>query len=432
MGSSMKIESTHPLKGRRLLVAVSGSIAAVKTPILVSALVKAGAQVRCIITPSASRLVSPIALATLSRNQCYQDEDQWSPKETRPLHIALAEWAEIVVVAPLSASSLARWTQGLADGLLASLLLASECPVIAAPGMNTGMWENPAVQSNWEKIKLNPKVLPLSPSFGLLACDRLGEGRMVDPELIELAISSALIDKDKTGIIKRDLEAKRILVTSGPTIEALDPARLITNRSSGRMGVLIAQAARFRGAQIDLVHGPLQLPQSWLEGLNTHSVNDAIEMQAILRDLQPYADVVVMAAAVADLRKKGGANSNKISKEYLLTSIENSFEAVPDLLAEIANRRSKGQVILGFSALTGNDIEIEKIGKEKKQLKGCDLLMANPIDRVGQGFEGNTNGGFLIGANGMVKTIPVTSKLALAHQLLDEILELKPNISQNN
>ena len=163
----MKIEETRPLEGRRLLIAASGSIAAVKTPTLVSTLIKAGAEVRCILTPSAARLVSPLALATLSRHRCYQDEALWSPKEARPLHIELAEWAEIVVVAPLSASSLARWSQGLADGLLASLLIACECPVIAAPAMNTGMWEHLSIQSNWRKLKSDFRVLPLPPSSGL-------------------------------------------------------------------------------------------------------------------------------------------------------------------------------------------------------------------------------------------------------------------------
>ena len=428
----MNIETTCPLKGRRLLIAASGSIAAVKTPLLVSALIKAGAQVRCIITPSAAHLVSPLALATLSRNRCYQDVDQWNPQESKPLHIALAEWAEIVVVAPLSASSLSRWTQGLADGLLASLLLACECPVIAAPAMNTAMWENIAIKSNWQKIQQNRRVLPLPPSSGLLACDRLGDGRMVDPEIIQLAIASALIQKDQNGLLKNDWKGRSLLVTSGPTIEPLDPARVLTNRSSGRMGVILAQAARFRGAKVDLVHGPLQLPQSWLEGLSTYAVMDSIEMEKHLAILQPYADAVAMAAAIADLRKKGGANANKISKEFFLEAIENSLETVPDLLVELVSRRVKGQVLLGFAALTGDDNQIKQLGKAKRESKGCDLLMANPIDRVGQGLEEDKNGGFLLGPKGSITPIPVTTKLALSHQLLDEVLALKPNISQNN
>ena len=146
------------LQGRRILVAASGSIAAVKTPQLVSALVKAGAEVRCVVTPSAAQLVSAVALASLSRHCCYQDDDQWDPRQPRPLHVALAEWAELVIVAPLSATTLARWTQGLGDGLLASLLLACECPVVAAAAMNTGMWSQPAVRRNWALLGDDPRV----------------------------------------------------------------------------------------------------------------------------------------------------------------------------------------------------------------------------------------------------------------------------------
>ena len=180
------------LKGQRVLVAASGSIAAVKTPLLVSALVQAGAQVRCVITASAARLVSPVALATLSRHPCFQDKDQWDPGRPRPLHIELAEWADLLVVAPLSATSLSRWVQGDGDGLLASLLLACECPIVAAPAMNTAMWRHSAVQRNWRHLLDDPRVLPLAPEGGLLACDRLGTGRMADPVRIELAAASAL------------------------------------------------------------------------------------------------------------------------------------------------------------------------------------------------------------------------------------------------
>ena len=420
----MKTEAASPLVGRRLLVAVTGSIAAVKTPLLVSALIKAGAEVRCLVTPSAARLVSPVALASLSRHRCYQDEDQWNPSEPRPLHIALAEWAEIVIVAPLSATSLARWTHGLAEGLLASVLLASERPVVAAAAMNTAMWSNPAVRRNWLELQSDPRVLQLAPESGLLACDRLGDGRMVDPKLIELAVASGLLQVDQTGRLKRDWQGRRLLVSAGPTLEALDQARLLTNRSSGRMGVLLAQAARLRGAEVDLVHGPLNLPLAWLEGLETHSVTSAVEMQSMLLELQPSADAVVMAAAVADVRRFGSAKAEKLPKEAFLKSLEQDWEEVPDLLAELVLRRTTGQVLLGFAALAGDDAQIQALGEEKRLRKGCDLLMANPIDRPGQGFESNLNGGWLL-AEGGVRSLPVTSKLVLAHQLLDALLEVQ-------
>ncbi len=424
----MKTETNSPLKGRRLLVAASGSIAAVKTPLLVSNLIKAGAEVRCLITPSAAKLVSPTALASLSRHRCYQDEDQWSSREPRPLHIALAEWAEIVIIAPLTASTLSRWSYGLGEGLLASMLLACEKPVIAAAAMNTAMWSNEAVRMNWEKLVNQPKVLPLSPCSGLLACDRIGEGRMADPELIELAIKSALIQIHKNGEFKRDLAGIRLLVTAGPTLEALDQARVITNRSSGRMGVFLAQAARMRGAKVELVHGPLQLPETWLEGLNAHPVSNSEEMRTALTELQSNVDVIAMTAAVADFKKKGSHEKTKLSKKSLLNSLENGLETTPDLLSELGKNRHKDQVLLGFSALTGKDEEIQKIGEAKRINKACDLLMANPIDRKGQGFESNSNGGFLLGPGGMVRAFPVTSKLDLAHDLLDAVLEIRSNI----
>ena len=425
----MKIEAARPLMGRRLLVAVTGSIAAVKTPLLVSALIKAGAEVRCLVTPSAARLVSPVALASLSRHRCYQDEDQWNSSEPRPLHVALAEWAELVIVAPLSATSLARWTQGLAEGLLASLLLACERPVLAAAAMNTAMWSNPAVRRNWQELQTDPRVLPLVPESGLLACDRIGDGRMADPKLIELAVVSGLLQADETGRLQRDWQGRRLLVTAGSTVEVLDPARLLINRSSGRMGVLLAQAARLRGAQVDLVHGPLKLPVAWLEGLAAYPVTSADEMQDMLAQLQSKADAVAMAAAVADVRRVNPAQTEKLSKDCLLQSFSQGWEQVPDLLAELVLRRPVGQVLLGFAALTGNEAQIQQLGEEKRLRKGCDLLMANPIDRPGQGFEEDFNGGWLLAAGGSVRSLPVTSKLALAHQLLDAILEVQVVIS---
>jgi len=243
-----------PLADRRILVAISGSIAAVKMPLVVSALVQRGAQVRCLLTPSAAQLVSPVALACLSRNPCLLDGDQWSHQASRPLHVELAEWAELVLVAPLSATSLGRWVHGLADTLLASTLLACEAPVLAAAAMNTAMWAAPAVRRNWELLESFERVLPLGPAPGLLACDRQGDGRMAEPLQLLLALECLQL-----WGWQRDWSGLRLLVTAGPTREPLDPARCITNPSSGRMGVLLAQAARLRGAEVTLVHGPLAL-----------------------------------------------------------------------------------------------------------------------------------------------------------------------------
>ncbi|HYP03785.1 MAG TPA: flavoprotein, partial [Cyanobium sp.] len=182
MRTDRQVPATDPLAGRRVLVLISGSIAAVKLPSLVSALVHRGALVRCVLSPAASRLVSPVALASLSRHPCHLDEDQWSHRAARPLHVELAEWADLVLLAPLSATTLGRWVQGLADSLLASVLLAGEAPVLVAPAMNTAMWDAPAVRRNWLELQSWERVLPLAPGSGLLACDRVGEGRMAEPD----------------------------------------------------------------------------------------------------------------------------------------------------------------------------------------------------------------------------------------------------------
>jgi len=186
-------------------------------------------------------LVSPVALASLSRHRCYLEADQWDSASSRPLHIELAEWAELAIVAPLSASSLSRWSQGSADGLLASVLLAMEAPVIAAPAMNTAMWRHPAVQRNWQQVQSFPGVIPLVPASGLLACDRVGDGRMADPLLIELAAASVFSRGSGIPEVTLDCSGMTVLVSAGPTQEMIDPARFLSNRSSGRMGVLLAQ-----------------------------------------------------------------------------------------------------------------------------------------------------------------------------------------------
>ena len=417
----MRTEQASPLCGRRVLVAVSGSIAAVKTPFLVSALVKAGAEVRCVVTTSGAALVSPVALASLSRHRCYLEADQWDPAASRPLHIELAEWAELTIVAPLSASSLARWSQGSADGLLASVLLATEGPVIAAPAMNTAMWRHRSVQRNWLQIQDFPGVLPLLPVSGLLACDRVGDGRMADPSLIQLAAASVFSRGSGAPVANCDWSGKSVLVSAGPTQERIDAARFLSNRSSGRMGVLLAQAARFRGANVHLVHGPLDLPETWLEGLQCSAVETGAELGSALQQALPSADALVMTAAVADLRRDA-APPDKLAKQELPAALSSGWTEVPDLLAHLSRQRRPGQLVLGFSALTGNDIHLLERAESKRLAKGCDLMMVNPVDREGRGFGDQPNGGWLLG-DGWSKELPVTDKLSLSHQLLDALIQ---------
>ena len=420
------------IKGKRILVAACGSIAAVKTPLLISSLVKAGAEIKSVITPSAAKLISPLSISTLSRHKCYQNEDQWIKDQTKPLHIELSEWAEIIVIAPLTTSTLAKWTHGWGEGLLASILLAYEGPIIAAAGMNTGMWLNQIVQKNWKALEQHKNVIRLNPAKGRLACDRIGDGKMANPELIELAIMHSLYQMDTKNSLNNDFNGLNLLVTAGPTQEKLDAARLITNRSSGRMGVHIAQAARFRGANVQLIHGPLDLPKGWLEGVNPHAIQNAEEMRNCLQKLQPSADAVVMAAAVADFRRKDGPFLKKINKKDLINSMNDSLEEVPDLLKEIVKKKKAKQIIFGFAALSGDSKEIQEAAKAKKLFKGCDLLMANPIDLANQGFGENPNGGFLIGPDEMVKNFQKCSKTSLSNKLLDALIEIYRNISSKN
>ena len=417
------INSTS-LSGKKILVAVTGSIAAVKAPILVSRLIKAGAEVKCVITQSATNLVSPLSLSTLSRNKCYQDKDQWADSQTKPLHIALAEWAELIIVAPLSATSLSKFTSGSADGLLASILLASQSQIVMAAAMNTSMWENQSVKKNWNYVKTIDQVITLEPSAGLLACDRVGDGKMVNLDIIEMASESAFIFHAENKFLTKDLKDIRFLISAGPTVEALDAARQLTNRSSGKMGVLIAQAAKLRGAEVDLVHGPVSVQQDLLEGLNTYPVRSSNEMGAKIDDLQPSAQVIVMAAAVSDF-KNNSPSEKKISKEFFLKSIFDDLEMTSDLIKNQTKKKLENQIFLGFAAETGSDNEIIEKGEKKRVSKGCDLLMANPIDRAGQGFDENFNSGFLLGPKKMVKKLSFSTKLAISHQLLDEIRNLK-------
>ncbi|AAZ59086.1 Phosphopantothenate-cysteine ligase / Phosphopantothenoylcysteine decarboxylase [Prochlorococcus marinus str. NATL2A] len=417
------INSTS-LSGKKILVAVTGSIAAVKAPILVSRLIKAGAEVKCVITQSATNLVSPLSLSTLSRNKCYQDKDQWADSQTKPLHIALAEWAELIIVAPLSATSLSKFTSGSADGLLASILLASQSQIVMAAAMNTSMWENQSVKKNWNYVKTIDQVITLEPSAGLLACDRVGNGKMVNLDIIEMASESAFIFHAENKFLTKDLKDIRFLISAGPTVEALDAARQLTNRSSGKMGVLIAQAAKLRGAEVDLVHGPVSVQQDLLEGLNTYPVRSSNEMGAKIDDLQPSAQVIVMAAAVSDF-KNNSPSEKKISKEFFLKSVFDDLEMTSDLIKNQTKKKLENQIFLGFAAETGSDNEIIEKGEKKRVSKGCDLLMANPIDRAGQGFDENFNSGFLLGPKKMVKNLSFSTKLAISHQLLDEIRNLK-------
>jgi phosphopantothenoylcysteine decarboxylase/phosphopantothenate--cysteine ligase len=326
--------------------------------------------------------------------------------------VELAEWAELVLLAPLSATTLGRWVHGLGDTLVASVLLACEAPVLVAPAMNTAMWSSPGVAANWQTLQSWERVVTLPPASGLLACDRIGDGRMAEPERLLLGLESLAV-----WGWRRDWRGRRLLVSAGPTREPLDPARCLTNPSTGLMGLYLAQAALLRGAEVDLVHGPLMAPDAWREGLSCHPISTAAELEAALDRLQPQASAIAMAAAVADHRR-AAPRADKIAKEELEAALSGGWETVPDLLAGLVARRSPGQRILGFAAYSGTDLETVRA---KFARKGCDLLFANPIDRPGAGFASATNTGWLLGPGPQETRLEPASKLAIAHRLLSAL-----------
>ena len=394
----------NPIAGRRILVAVCGSIAAVKLPQLVSGLVQQGAQVRCILSPKAEQFVSPLALASLSRQPCNLEAHQWDPCQSRPLHIDLAEWAELVVVAPLSATTLARLVHGMADTLLSSTVLATQAPLLVAPAMNTAMWKAPTVQANWQALCRWPRLLSVSPARGLLACDSRGMGRLPEPELLLQGIRAACT----TGGVA-DLKGLRILCSAGPTREFLDSVRCLTNPSSGRMGVAMALMAALRGAAVQLVHGPLSnVPASWLDPLDTCPVMSAAEMGAALARHLPQVHGLVMAAAVAD-HSPGVTTAVKWAKDAVPNPLH--LQETPDLAAMLAAHMREDQWMLGFAAEHGLD---RTRALEKLRRKGLDWIVLNPVGFAGRGFGNQPNGGALLWADGREHGLASQDKVTMA------------------
>lgn len=385
---------------------VGGGIAAYKVCEVISTLFKAGVQIKAILTQSAQEFITPLTIATLSRHPAYTDLVFWEPIHHRPLHIELGEWAEVFVLAPLTANTLGKLAHGLADNLLTNTVLASCCPVLLAPAMNTDMWEQQSVQRNWQQLLTDSRYHSVGPDAGVLACDRVGSGRMAEPAQILSAIESLL----HTGG-KRDLVGKRVLISTGGTREHLDPVRFIGNPSTGKMGLALAQAALHRGATVTLVHAPA----TWLVplGIRAIPVVSAAQMRQAMLEHFADADVIVMAAAVADVKPAEYA-AEKLPKKLLPTSLP--LEPVPDILAELGQRKQPHQRLIGFAAQTG---DIVTPALQKLKAKQLDAIAANPIDRPGAGFGSDSNQAIFLDRQGRREEIPPCSKLQLAHKLFD-------------
>jgi phosphopantothenoylcysteine decarboxylase/phosphopantothenate--cysteine ligase len=399
---------------QRVLVGVGGGIAAYKVCDVISTLAQADIDVRVMLTAAAEQFITPVTVATLARHPAYSDRHEWSGDRGRPLHIDLGEWAQVMLLAPLTANTLGKLAHGLADNLLTNTVLASTCPILLAPAMNTDMWQQATVQRNWQQLRQDPRYHAVGPGSGRLACDRVGMGRMAEPAEILAQVRSLLYTQGR-----RDLTGRHLLISAGSTREFLDPVRFIGNPSTGKMGIALAQAALHRGAQVTLVHGPMDaaLTQG-LTGISRSPVTTAEEMyQALLTHL-PQADWLIMAAAVADV-KPAQTHTQKLPKADLPESLP--LAPVPDLIATLAQQKHPHQRFIGFAAQTG---DIVPPALDKLRRKGLDVIAANPIDQPHSGFGSDYNQAVLLDAHGRQQAIAPCSKLEMAHDLLDFIQTL--------
>lgn len=396
-------------QARRILVGVGGGIAAYKICTVVSSLIQAGHEVRVILTETAQKFITPLTFSTLARHPAYTDQEFWHPQQARPLHIELGEWAEVFLIAPLTAHTLAKLSQGLADDLLTSTVLASTRPILLAPAMNTVMWGQTVVQRNWANLTADPRYHWLSPRSGRLACDAVGPGRMAEPEELLTLLDSLLL----TGG-KRDLQGKKILISGGGTREYLDAVRFLGNPASGKMGLALAQAGQSRGAEVLLIHGPqsFEIPRE----IDQVTVTSAAEMAEALNQAWENFDWLIMAAAVGDVRPQNTA-MGKLPKDQISNPLP--LEFIPDLVKDLAAQKRPDQQVIGFAAQTG---DIATPAWAKLHDKGLDLIVANPIDRPNTGFNSPTNQALIFHQSGEKITVPLTTKLMLAHELYDFIL----------
>jgi phosphopantothenoylcysteine decarboxylase/phosphopantothenate--cysteine ligase len=423
-------------RGRRVLLIVSGGIAAYKAPELVRAFVAAGCEVQVVMTPAAAAFVSALALATVSTRPVRQR--LLDPEEEGHVgHIELADWADLVVVAPATADLLARAAHGLADDLAATVLLATRAPVLWAPAMNTNMWRHPATQDNLAALRARGALF-VGPDRGQLACGWVGEGRMIDPPQIVAAALAQL----EAGRAAGPWAGKRVLISAGPTRTYIDPVRFVTNASTGAMGFALAAAAQQAGATVTLVAGPVELPTP--AGVRRIDVETAAEMHAALEGelSQGPCDWVAMVAAVQDLEIEGGA-AHKLEKSELLARLPAlRWRTARDILAALTARFGRGAApgaprsrFLGFAAQTVEDgpedrvqQDLIRLGEAKLRAKGADAIFVNRVGAPGVGFASATNAGVLLARQGDAIAVresgPPIAKAALASWLLDALAAL--------
>jgi len=396
------------LKGKKIVLGITGSIAAYKAAEILSLLKKQGSEVRVIMTESATRFIQPLTFSTLSGYPVISDLFFLSER-FEINHISLAQWADLILVAPATANIIGKVANGIADDILTATILAFQLPVIFAPAMNKKMISNPIYQENVKKLNTRGYEF-IESSYGRLACGEIGEGRLADIEDIIDKVEFVLTDK-------KDYQGKTVLITASCTREPLDEVRFISNYSTGKMGFALAKAARNRGAKVVLISGPTNLPK--IKGLETILVETAEEMKKEVFKHFEKVDIIISSAAVSDFRPKERI-IGKLNKEDL-QELKIELQRNPDILFELGQKKEK-QILVGFAAETDNLIAH---ASEKLRKKNLDLIVANDLTEPGAGFGSDQNKAKIIGRGGVIiKDLPLMPKLEMAEQILDEIVKI--------
>jgi phosphopantothenoylcysteine decarboxylase/phosphopantothenate--cysteine ligase len=390
-----------------ILIGVGASIAAYKAADVVSDLKKRGAAVTVLMTPDAARFVSPLVLKTMSGRPVGVDLFN-EPVEWGVGHVTLAKRARVYLITAATADLLAKLAQGLAGDFVTSCALVARCPLLLAPAMNTAMWEHPATRANLETLKSRGASL-VPPSEGLLACGDLGLGKLADPKVIAQAAWDLAVKKKPESL------KKRILITAGPTREALDPVRFLSNPSSGKMGYALAEAARDRGAQVTLLSGPTDLKDP--AGMAVERVTTALEMARAARRLFKPCDIFISAAAVSDFRPEK-ISPSKVKKGA--ATLEVRFAPNPDILAELSREKGR-RLLVGFAAETD---DLVRNASAKLKAKNLDLIVANAVGRPGTGFASDRNQATLLQPGQPAENLPSMPKRQLAEAILDRVSDL--------
>jgi phosphopantothenoylcysteine decarboxylase/phosphopantothenate--cysteine ligase len=401
-----------PLSGKTILLGVTGSIAAYKAADLSSKLTQAGALVDVLLTQAALNFVTPLTFQSVTGRRAYTDADLWG-NQGHVQHIGLGKAADLLVIAPVTANTLARLAHGIADNLLSITALAATCPVLLAPAMDGGMFAHPATQANLDILRQRGAIV-VGPAEGHLASGMVGTGRMVEPVELFGHIRLALA---RSG----EWQGRKILVTAGGTQEPIDPVRAITNRSSGKQGFALAQAALDLGAQVTLIAAPTHLPTP--SGARRVNVQTADEMLIAVLDALPGCDVLIMAAAVADFRPQSQAD-HKIKKESGLPEIQ--LTHTPDILKAVARHKEElgwPRLMVGFAAESQQLLEN---ARSKLRSKKLDLIVANDISAADAGFAVDTNRVTLLFADGKTETLPLMSKVEVSQMIFQRLLTLLP------